>query len=295
MRIPSGVDTDRLRVWHALPPRRPWSLFTGEVGATAIQFSSGGKREYDSSRNSHHVLWEPASGLSSGDEHRFLSQFEVRSVSRAFDRGAVSVSWDDYESVPPLVKRTLEQQADSIPEELQIFADGIRKQSEPTTALQQFAGWVRAKIELDEAFDAAVDNTVVVLKKKKGGSAHRAHLFGLLCTASGIPARQVHGLNLAEPDGRGSLHQIRPDRENSHIWHEAYVPGAGWVEIDAAGEGNPFVVPARLIRNNDWIRNYRVEVRADGEVRTPRWTMTEGSMTSEYRVEHLIEFRSREG
>jgi transglutaminase-like putative cysteine protease len=292
LRIPGKIETDRIRVWHALPPRRTWSLFTGEVGATGIQFSPGGELEHEPKHNSHHILWEATRRLDPGEEHRFLSQFQVRSMRRMLLPGSVSSDWGQFSSLPPAILLSSEARNEEIHELIQQRADRIKEEFGPYDAILAASTWIGQYVRYDAGvwFDAG--NVNAILSEKKGHCSHHATIFRQFCGAFGIPVRTVHGLNLYEEDGVGELHSIRPDFTNIHTWSEIYFPGVGWVEVDPVTDQNPFMIGSHLIRNNDWFQNYSIWVRADGEERQPKWTTVEGKFESDYKVEHLIEYRA---
>ena len=294
LRIPGRINTDRLRVWHALPNRRNWSLFTGGVGATGIQFSSGGKQEYESEHDSHHVLWETRDRLNPGDVHRFLSQFEVRSMRRVLLPGKAVASWEAFDTIPPSIRLASEVNKEEIHERLQAEGDRIKFETTPYDAILAFSKWVEKTVRYNASVTYPSENIRATLTKTEGHCGHRAATFRQLCGAVGIPVRTIWGLNLYEEDGKGELHKIRPDYTNIHTWVEVYMPGAGWVEVDPASKGNPFSIPSHYIRNNTWFQNYSVWVGVDGQERQPQWTFQDGKFVSDYHVEHVIEFRSIE-
>jgi len=77
----------------------------------------------------------------------------------------------------------------------------------------------------------------------RGTSRDYAHVFIACARGAGVPARFVSG-HFLRPDGA-------PQRDGSHAWAEAFVPGLGWVGFD----------PANCISPTD--RHVRVAVALD--------------------------------
>jgi len=59
------------------------------------------------------------------------------------------------------------------------------------------------------------------LQEKKGDCTEYSDLFIALCRARGIPARSVHGFTYGSPG------------DQRHDWAEVYIPGMGWIPVDA--------------------------------------------------------------
>lgn len=294
LKIPGGERADRLRVWHALPDRRSWSLFSGGAGATEIQFSSGGKKQHESDHDSHHILWESRDRLNPGEVHRFLSQFQVRSVHRSLLPAAVTTTWAEVDAIPPSLKLSSEGGREDVHPRVKQEADRIRASASPYDAVIEFSKWVEEFVRYDASVNYPTSNLKAILDGRAGHCGHRAKLFRELCGAVGIPVRTILGLNLDAEDGKDELSDVRADFTNIHTWVEIYLPGAGWVEVDPAAEGNPFSIPSRYIRNNAWFQNYSIWARIGGSERQPAWTLQEdGKFASDFHVEHLIEFRAK--
>ncbi len=67
--------------------------------------------------------------------------------------------------------------------------------------------------------------------KRKGYCEYFATASTLLLRLSGVPARYVTGYAV-RPFQRASTHYVIRD-EDAHAWSEAFLPGRGWVELDA--------------------------------------------------------------
>ncbi len=70
-----------------------------------------------------------------------------------------------------------------------------------------------------------------VFDKKKGYCEYFATATTLLLRMSGVPARYVTGYAVRSFQRSGAHYVIRD--EDAHAWSEAYLPGRGWVEVDA--------------------------------------------------------------
>ncbi len=70
-----------------------------------------------------------------------------------------------------------------------------------------------------------------VFEKKKGYCEYFATATTLLLRLSGVSARYVTGFAV-RPFQRSGTHYVVRDAD-AHAWAEAYVPGRGWVEVDA--------------------------------------------------------------
>jgi hypothetical protein len=86
-------EIDQIRVWHALPPVRPWSLNSESVGATELTASAGGEQQFNKAENSHHHFWDIVGRQSPGASYSFTTKFRVRSATRIFDATSASVNW----------------------------------------------------------------------------------------------------------------------------------------------------------------------------------------------------------
>ena len=75
-----------------------------------------------------------------------------------------------------------------------------------------------------------------VFEKKRGYCEYFATATTLLLRLSGVPARYVTGYAV-RPFQRSGAHYVVRDAD-AHAWAEAYVPGRGWVEVDATPSGD---------------------------------------------------------
>jgi transglutaminase-like putative cysteine protease len=75
-----------------------------------------------------------------------------------------------------------------------------------------------------------------VFDKKKGYCEYFATATTLLLRLSGVPARYVTGYAVRSFQRSGAYYVVRD--ADAHAWAEAYVPGRGWVEVDATPAGD---------------------------------------------------------
>ena len=75
-----------------------------------------------------------------------------------------------------------------------------------------------------------------VFDKKKGYCEYFATATTLLLRLSGVPARYVTGYAVRSFQRSGSYYVVRD--ADAHAWAEAWVPGRGWVEVDATPAGD---------------------------------------------------------
>jgi len=69
---------------------------------------------------------------------------------------------------------------------------------------------------------------VCSLLKQPGGKCADIHsVFAALARAAGVPAREVFGIRMGKKDGEDVS-------TSQHCWAEFYLPGYGWVPVDAA-------------------------------------------------------------
>jgi hypothetical protein len=75
-----------------------------------------------------------------------------------------------------------------------------------------------------------------VFEKKKGYCEYFATATTLLLRLSGVPARYVTGYAVRSFQRSGAYYVVRD--ADAHAWAEAWVPGRGWVEVDATPAGD---------------------------------------------------------
>ena len=282
----SGVRIDKLRVLHALPPKKEWSGTDTQVGGETISWiPSAGQQQYKESHDSHHIVWDQRS-LTPGSILSFESQFTVRSQIRKFDPKKAPTSWEDYlkTSLPDYDKRQ------DINVELVKIADRIKATNSPPAAVLEFSKWLRLNMTYDASVSYPSKNVADALKNRRGQCGHYAEILMQLCSHVGIPIRRVSGLNLHVPNGVTALLSIRADYTNVHTWVEVYFPQVGWVEVEPSAGARAFTIPARYIQNNKWFQNYAIWISQNGRWKNPEWRYQSGSYVSNYGVENIISY-----
>jgi protein-glutamine gamma-glutamyltransferase len=76
-----------------------------------------------------------------------------------------------------------------------------------------------------------------LLDQRRGHCEYFASAMTLLARAVGVPARMVAGYRVAEQSPLGGYWIVR--EKNAHAWTEVYLPGRGFVTVDATPSGPP--------------------------------------------------------
>ena len=295
LRIPeTKIEIDQIRVWHALPPARPWSLNSGLVGAIELAASAGGEQQFNKAENSHHHFWDISGRQDPGGSYSFTTRFRVRSATRTFIPNAISVDWTDYaaDEVSIQHRKSSDTSSDSAGQ-MASLAENVSEGLSPTEAVKAFCVWIKDNIKYDASVSYSATDTAAILKGRKGHCGHQSTILNQLCRQKGIPYRIVWGLNLYDHDGRGDLHRIRPDWTNVHTWAEVYFPKVGWIEVEPSGGDQAYRIPARFVQNNPWFQNYAVWIKDAGKQRLAEWEYKDGKYTSPYNIENRITFEIR--
>jgi transglutaminase-like putative cysteine protease len=87
--------------------------------------------------------------------------------------------------------------------------------------------YFRANLAFETGSTSVEDDALKVLQQRSGVCQDFAHLVMALARAAGVPARYVSGY-VQPTEGRA---------EASHAWADLYLPGGGWVGLDASGPG----------------------------------------------------------
>jgi transglutaminase-like putative cysteine protease len=101
--------------------------------------------------------------------------------------------------------------------------------------LAHFQSGYRYSLEVG-AFRTADPVAEFVFEKKQGYCEYFASATTLLLRLSGVPARYVTG-HAVKPFQRAGDHYVVRDSD-AHAWSEAWLPGQGWVEVDATPAGD---------------------------------------------------------
>lgn len=283
-RVPApNPGLEHVRVWHALPTVRSWDGRVRESSATELSCNPAhGRRQWQPENDSCHVFWKDEP-LHAGRRYEWVSEFTVESPARSFEPSTATVRWRDY-------GRNVTRRS-SVHADLEEEAQRLRAAYAPAQAVQEFCAWMKRTLHYDASVPQAAQDVGATLRSRRGHCAHYYFVLREFCDSVGIPIRQVQGLNLYAPDGRGELAAVRPDYVNIHTWAEVMLPGVGWVEVEPESGREAFVIPARYIQNNRWFQNYAVWIRQHGQDRIPEWTWREGRQTSPFGISHVITYR----
>jgi transglutaminase-like putative cysteine protease len=277
--LPDG-SVGCVRVWHAIPDHRPWSLTGSEIGATNISCDPPtGKQEYDKKYQSQDIYWSVPQPIA-GHLLSFATEYTVRSAHRTFNPGQAVTTWPANFTPPADVNPTLAG-----------VADGIRSQFSPANAVLEFSKWIANYMTYDAGVSYAYNDVGQILLNRRGHCGHYATLFHELCRRVGIPERTVFGLNLDVPDGTsGDLQTIRADYTNQHTWAEVNLPGAGWIEVEPSAGANAYDIPANYIQDNASFQLYAPWALQNNVWLVPPWTNQDGHYYSAYNISNITRY-----
>ena len=109
----------------------------------------------------------------------------------------------------------------------------VDSEKNPYKQAKEIHNWVFRNIHKGDIGDA-----LSTLQNRGAGCGGKSHLFVSLLRSLGIPSRNVFGLHGGDKvllkSGR-----VRNGAFFPHIWSEFYVPGYGWIQVDA-GDSNGF-------------------------------------------------------
>lgn len=276
-----------LRCWHALPSHKAWSTGVPPLGAEALASEPPARLENESDRKSAHLYWEEKKALKPGQTLICTSYFNVVSPARSFNPNTRSISWSDIEQdnrQNPPTKVELNKNIVSLANELKANHD-------PANSIKQFCKWIREKIVYDATVPFAGDDVEAILKTRRGHCGHMLTILQQLCLASGIKTRTITGLNLCCPSGVPNYQHLVNPQPNAHLWSEVYLPGIGWIEVEASQGEKCFEIPSGFVENNTAFQNYAVWFTEDDNI--PRQALTgysDGKLRSDYDLQHIITF-----
>ena len=161
----------------------------------------------------------------------FKQSFEVSLLERIWNIDASSIG--EYDLSDPEIALYLQAtsilQADH-PEVQQAAREIIGSETNPYRKALLILNFVyRSGIRCQERSNP---DALAVLRTRSGCCEAYAFLFACLARAAGIPTRVVTGLSFLTPGEFPFLGG--PHGESSwHLWNEIYLPGYGWVPVDA--------------------------------------------------------------
>ncbi len=282
VRIPEGRDIEQLRVWHALPTKKPWSSDVSELAWRPRT----GERQFNAAEESHHVFFQRAtSKLRAGQRCDFQTKFKVFSQSRDFDPRTSKTRWSHISSF------------DAMPSgnpQIRRLADSLRRERTPAEAIVGICEMIRRDLKYDASVNYPTSDVDSILKFGRGHCGHKFRIFRTVCEELGIPVRRAVGMSLRSPDGGACrLYSIRADYCNIHTWAEVFLEKDGWVEVEPNGGSNAFRIPASYVQNNKWFQNYSVWFRENGQEHHHEWARRSGANHSDFQLSNVISFTKR--
>jgi transglutaminase-like putative cysteine protease len=295
--VPAGNDTiDQVRVYHALPTSRPWTPATAKHGASKLTFTPKAAEELTHEETGgRYLLWTVDGKQKAGTKLTFKSSMTVSSPDRSLTLKAVKTTWKDYEKEPKDKTAVVNPAvAKKVHPDLAKVAGDLKAKLPPAEAVPAMCKWIQDNLKYDASVTFTPADMDSIMKQKCGHCGHQAAVLEQLTASAGIPIRTVWGMNLYAEDGRTSeLQKVRADYTNIHTWGEVYLPGVGWVEVDAGLGDKAFNLPARQIQNNRWFQNYSIWMREAGKDKQPTWAAVKGGFLSDYGVEHIISYKKK--
>ncbi len=168
----------------------------------------------------------------------------------AIERYLASPTGDNL-IIPTSVDRYLQ-----LPELPEYAADGVIMQlaleiTRNSTSKWQAAQKIENYLETTCKYSLTVDPMPLdlefvsgFLQSKKGYCVYFATAMTMLCRAAGIPARYIEGYTVAGGSSETSARLVT--EKNAHAWTEIFLPGMGWIPLDATPGGasvDPVVKP----------------------------------------------------
>lgn len=260
--LPRNSGIPRIKVSQALPVKRPWSEGEYDSSARNVEFQpENGDFSHDRKTGASFITWEERVP-SKGGPMVFTTTYETTSVARGIS--------PDGEKIAKWKSRRVQTDEGMHPEILD-QAKILIKEPSPLEALNKFSAWLDGRI----TYDASIDNKSVddTLSNGAGHCGHWAAVLRQFAKAVGIESRPIGGSNLCHPDGATDelLFQLNPTWSNTHAWVELNIPGVGWVEIEPAGKGNIFNVPANYVQTRGNFQNHEVRIMEGGKWVGHRW------------------------
>jgi transglutaminase-like putative cysteine protease len=136
---------------------------------------------------------------------------------------------DDEAVRAPLVEYLMPSRYVPLPDEIQRMAGALADAARGDGARywDGLLRYMQQHLTYETGSTTVEDDALKVLQHRRGVCQDFAHVAIALARGAGVPARYVSGY--VKPfEGPGV---------DSHAWAELYLPGAGWVGLDASGPG----------------------------------------------------------
>jgi transglutaminase-like putative cysteine protease len=251
--IPSGVvtfnirpnilkDSKEAKIWIPYPLSDEYQTIS-DVKVKGNYNSSALNKDPESGAVFYYVEWEDVKV-----QPFFTMSFHVGLKDRR-----TGILKDSNEPVPVIVKKYLESTEWVPADDFKKLADEITRGK--TTILQK----ARA------VYDWTVENTYRdpsvkgcglalpgrTLKENNGGGkcADISAVYVSIARAAGVPARDVYGIRLSNPES-GDI------TSGFHCWAEFYLPGTGWVPADPADVRKMMLVNNLELKDSDRLREF---------------------------------------
>lgn len=227
-------EYDSGRWGRAAPPRsRPVALAGdgGEgdprPGRVRVTLVSGARDRYFLPLAAHGVATPIPSGATV-DRYGVARVAEGLAAEVSFDPGGVADFKADDPSaydlaLPPPLRAPLKALA----------TEWTAGAETPQARVEAIATRLRTRFTYARSFQRrGADPLLAFLRDDhRGHCEYFASATALLARAAGVPARVVVGYRVAEENALGGYHVVR--EKNAHAWAEVYLPGQGFVTVDA--------------------------------------------------------------
>lgn len=277
--VPStGPACTQIRMWHAVPPYKPWTGTAAPLGATDLRSAPTAKLEPEDDRQSTRQYYENNRRFAPGEKVTLVTSFRVNSVKRAFNPNAVRTDW--Y-----AVRKQAVKPSEPTDAEVRTLAERLKGSYDPAHAVIEFCKWINANITYDDRVTYGNEDVRSILTNKRGHCGHMGVLLRQMCSAVGLNTRPCMGLILNKPRGSHPSADAPNDLGNIHTWVEVSLPNAGWVEVDPVGAEKCFTIPTNYVQNNTAFQNAAVWVKEDKKDTRPIfWSYENGRMKCDYNM-----------
>ncbi len=274
----SGPACTQVRIWHAVPPWKPWTQTAAPLGASDLRSAPTAKLEPETDGRSTHFFYANDRRFAAGEKVQLVTSFKVNSVKRSFNPSTSRTDW--YRVQNQVSKATAPSNA-----EIRALAESLKGTHDPASTVVQFCQWIYTNIKYDAQVDYGNEDVRAILAHKRGHCGHMGVLLQQMCNAVGLNTRPALGMILEKPMGKLASADTPNDLGNIHTWAEVELPGTGWIEVDPAAGDKCFVIPANYVQNNTSFQNASVWVKEEKQPTRPiTWSYSGGKAKCDYNV-----------